>query len=148
MNVDLRLSTAYHPETDGATERFNRTITQMLRNCVALAQIDWAFKLPAIEFALNSARSSVTGFSPFFLNTGRPAPPMNWHIPDDAFPGVRKFAQTIQDAIVQAHDSILEARVKQTTPKINIVDPRPSRSAIWCTYQLKTSRSRPTARGS
>src|ERR1700733_8281063 len=115
MNVDLRLSTAYHPETDGSTERFNRTVSQMLRQCIALVQLDWAFKLPAIEFALNSARSSITGFSPFFLNTGRPAPPMNWVIPDDTFPGVRKFAQTVQDAIVQAHDAILEARVKQTT---------------------------------
>src|ERR1700733_8369244 len=44
MKVDPRLSTAYHPETDGSTERFNRTVSQMLRNCVALAQSDWAFR--------------------------------------------------------------------------------------------------------
>ncbi|KJA14724.1 hypothetical protein HYPSUDRAFT_101890, partial [Hypholoma sublateritium FD-334 SS-4] len=44
--------------------RANRTITQMLRQCVKA-------KLPAMEFALNSARSQSTGYAPFFLNTGR-----------------------------------------------------------------------------
>ena len=51
----LKMSSAYHPETDGSTERANRTITQMLRQCVDPKQTDWVSKLAAIEFALNSA---------------------------------------------------------------------------------------------
>ncbi|KAF9541459.1 hypothetical protein CPC08DRAFT_620460, partial [Agrocybe pediades] len=51
--------------------RANRTITQMLRQCIAPHQRDWVSKLPAIEFAMNSATSSTTGYAPFFLNYGR-----------------------------------------------------------------------------
>ena len=65
MNTELRLSSAYHPQTDGATERANRTMTQMLRQCVRPDQKDWASRLPAIELAMNTARSDTTGFSPF-----------------------------------------------------------------------------------
>jgi len=51
----LKMSSGYHPETDGSTERANRTITQMLRQCMDPKQTDWVSKLPSIEFALNSA---------------------------------------------------------------------------------------------
>jgi transposase InsO family protein len=40
LGVELRLSTAYHPQTDGMTERANRTMTQMLRQCVQPDQKD------------------------------------------------------------------------------------------------------------
>ncbi|KAJ3554430.1 hypothetical protein NP233_g12425 [Leucocoprinus birnbaumii] len=69
--IELRMSSAFHPQTDGATERANRTITQMLRQCVVPHQRDWVSKLPAIEFAINSARSDTTGYAPFMLNYGR-----------------------------------------------------------------------------
>lgn len=113
IGVELQLSTAYHPQTDGATERANHTITQMLRQCVSPSQKDWALKLPGIEFAMNCARSDTTGFSPFFLNYGRIPDPMVWDKSSD-YPGVRVFAQRIKDAIMSAHDSIIAARVKQT----------------------------------
>ncbi|KAI0366027.1 hypothetical protein BV20DRAFT_928202, partial [Pilatotrama ljubarskyi] len=51
--------------------RANRTITQMLRQCVGPTQKDWVSKLPAIEFAINVARSDTTGYAPFFLNSRR-----------------------------------------------------------------------------
>ena len=66
LNVELRLSSAYHPQTDGATEHTNRTMTQILCQCVSPKQKDWVTKLLAIEFAINSARSSTAGFSPFY----------------------------------------------------------------------------------
>jgi hypothetical protein len=46
--VEIRMSTSLHPQSDGATERANRTITQMLRQMVSPNQRDWAIKLPAI----------------------------------------------------------------------------------------------------
>ena len=55
IGTKLRLSSAYHPQSDGSTEQANRTITQMLRQCVHPNQKDWVAKLPAIEFAINSA---------------------------------------------------------------------------------------------
>ncbi|KAJ3482856.1 hypothetical protein NLI96_g6704 [Meripilus lineatus] len=115
LGVELRMSSAYHPESDGSTERANRTITQMLRNCVGSRQRDWVTKLPAIEFAVNSARSESTGYAPFFLNHGRMPRSMIWNNPgEDEYPAVRAYAQKVKYAIMAAHDSILSARVKQT----------------------------------
>lgn len=55
IGSNLCMSSAYHPESDGATERANRTIVQMIRQCIGTNQKDWVVKLPAIEFAINSA---------------------------------------------------------------------------------------------
>ena len=70
LNIELCLLSVFYPQTDNATECVNRTMTQMLRQCVGPKQKDWATKLPAIGFAMNSARSSTTGFTLFFLNYG------------------------------------------------------------------------------
>ena len=102
---------AFHPQTDGATEWANRTITQMIRQCVGPDQRDWAVKLPAVEFVINSARSSTTGFSPFQLNYGRNLSSMIWRSKDE-FPGVRKFAEQMKLAIMSAHDTIIVSRIK------------------------------------
>jgi transposase InsO family protein len=115
LGVKLRMSSAYHPETDGSTERANRTVTQIIRQCISPDQKDWVNKLPGIEFAINLARSDSTGYSPFFLNTGRIPRSMVWNSPSDSrYPGVAKFAQIVKHAVMSAHDSILAAHVKQT----------------------------------
>ena len=107
------MSSAFHPQTDGATERANRMITQMIRQCVGPDQKDWAMKLPAVEFAINSARSSTTGFSPFQLNYDRNPSSMIWKV-EDEFPGVQKFAERMKLAIMSAHDAIIASRVENT----------------------------------
>ncbi|KAF7371586.1 Transcription factor [Mycena venus] len=112
IGTELKMSSSFHPQTDGATERANRTMVQMLRSCIAPHQKDWVTKLPGIEFAMNSARSETTGFSPFFLNTGRTPAPMIWDAKSE-YPGVRVFAQRMKEAIMAAHDAIIHARVKQ-----------------------------------
>ncbi|KAJ2914251.1 hypothetical protein MD484_g6182, partial [Candolleomyces efflorescens] len=115
LGTKLRMSSAYHPQTDGSTERANRTITQMLRQCINAKQDDWVQKLPSIEFAINSARSESTGYAPFFLNHGRLPRAMIWDTASpEEFPAVRRFAQMKKLALMEAHDSILAARVKQT----------------------------------
>jgi hypothetical protein len=115
IGVKLKMSSSYHPETDGATERMNRTVTTMLRQCVSPKQTDWVQKLPAIEFAINLARSETTGYAPFFLNHGRMPRSMLWNAARaNEYTAVRVFAQKLKDAVMAAHDSVLEARVKQT----------------------------------
>lgn len=113
LNTELRMSSAFHPQTDGATERANRTITQMIRQCVGPDQKDWVMKLLAVEFAINSARSSATGFSPFQLNYGRNPSPMVWR-GEDEFPGVQMFADRMKMAIMSAHDAIIALRMENT----------------------------------
>lgn len=115
IGARLRMSSAYHPQTDGATERANRTINQMIRQSINDKQTDWVEKLPAVEFAINSARSESTGYAPFFLNNGRMPRPMIWPYADTSeVASIRNFALKKKLALMAAHDNILSARVKQT----------------------------------
>lgn len=65
------LTTAYHPQTNGLTERFNKTLADMLSMYVSVEQKNWDSILPFVTFAYNSAKQETTGFSPFFLLYGR-----------------------------------------------------------------------------
>jgi hypothetical protein len=107
------MSSSFHPQSDGATERANWTITQMLRQCVAPDQRDWVLKLPAIKFAINSASSQTTGYAPFVLNYGRMPRSMIWNS-NTEYPGVRIFAQKMKDAVLTVHDAIIASHMKQT----------------------------------
>ena len=115
IGTNLRLSSAYHPQSDGSTEQANQTITQMIQQCVHPNQKDWVAKLPAIKFTVNSARLESTGFAPFFLNSGCMPRTMLWlSNASTEFPVVQDFAIQKKLAIMSAHDSILSACVKQT----------------------------------
>ena len=67
----LKFSTAYHPQTDGQTERANRTLLQYLRCYASPSGADWDLHLSAAEFAYNSTKQSSTQLAPFLLNYGR-----------------------------------------------------------------------------
>jgi predicted aspartyl protease/transposase InsO family protein len=71
LQVKLAMSSSFHPQTDGQTERANRTLEEMVRHYVAHHQRDWAALLPALEFAYNSSKHRATGVSPFYVCTGR-----------------------------------------------------------------------------
>ncbi len=55
MQMRRSMSTAYHPQTDGQTERMNRVLEDMLRHYVSPTQQDWDVHLPMVEFAINNA---------------------------------------------------------------------------------------------
>lgn len=62
-----RHSTPYHPQTNGLTERTNRTLTNMLSMYVDADHRNWDAVLPFVTYAYNTAKHEVTGHSPFFL---------------------------------------------------------------------------------
>ena len=64
----LSMSTAYHPQTDGQTERANRTLEDMIRHYVGPDQTDWDEHLPALEFAYNNSKQASTNMTPFQMN--------------------------------------------------------------------------------
>ncbi|UYV61801.1 hypothetical protein LAZ67_1006658, partial [Cordylochernes scorpioides] len=66
-------TTAYHPQTNGLTERLNKTLGDMLSMYVDAEQRDWDSVLPYVIFAYNTAQQGSTRFSPFFLVYGREA---------------------------------------------------------------------------
>ena len=60
------MSTAFHPQTNGQTEKFNSVIEQYLQSYVNYLQDDWSAWLPLAEFAANNHLSEATNLSPFF----------------------------------------------------------------------------------
>jgi hypothetical protein len=69
--TQLRMSTPFHPQTDGQSEAANKVISQLIRSCIDVKQQSWEDKLPFLEFAYNDSLASGTGFTPFFLDLGR-----------------------------------------------------------------------------
>ena len=65
------LSTAFHPQTDGQTERMNRLLQETLRHFVCFTQNNWDEYLQVATFAINNSTNVSTTFTPFFLNYGR-----------------------------------------------------------------------------
>ncbi|XP_044716022.1 reverse transcriptase (RNA-dependent DNA polymerase) domain-containing protein [Hirsutella rhossiliensis] len=63
--VTQKLSTAYHPQTDGGPERMNQEIEAYLRAYVSYAQDDWGELLPAAQLGLNNREPATTKISPF-----------------------------------------------------------------------------------
>ena len=71
LRIDQRMSTGYHPQTDGQTERFNAVMEHYLRAYVNYMQDDWVKWLPGAEFSSNNTDSSSTLASPFLANYGQ-----------------------------------------------------------------------------
>jgi hypothetical protein len=70
LSITQRLSTAFHPETDGQTERVNQSLEQYLRMFCNYSQDNWVELLPLAEFAYNNSVTSAIGMSPFYANYG------------------------------------------------------------------------------
>src|SRR3981189_134842 len=71
IGIKLATSTAYHPQTDGQTERVNQELEQFLRLFVNQRQNDWEELLALGEFQYNNHVHSSTQQTPFMVNTGR-----------------------------------------------------------------------------
>ena len=113
LGTKLLMSTAFHLQTDGATERANRSIAQVLRTLIRNDQKDWDERCPAAEFALNSSISATTGYAPFELCSGH-IPQLGQHLRTDTqFTGVKRFAQQVLWNLMMAHDAIIEHHVMQ-----------------------------------
>lgn len=70
----LRMSTAYHPESDGQTEVFNRVLEQYLRSFVHNKPSQWSKFLSLAEWSYNTSVHSATGFSPYQITFGKEPP--------------------------------------------------------------------------
>ena len=71
IGTKKKLSTAYHPQTDGQTERVNQTMETYLRIYCNQQQDNWVSLLPMAQIAYNNKVSEATGYTPFFANHGR-----------------------------------------------------------------------------
>ena len=70
LDVRLRKSTVFHPQTDGQTERVNQSLELYLRQYCNYEQYNWNGLLPLAEYAYNNSATTATQISPFFANYG------------------------------------------------------------------------------
>ena len=71
VNIEKVNTTAFHPQCDGLTERFNQTLVHTLSQYVSASQDDWDRHIPAALFAYRTSPNEITGESPFMLLYGR-----------------------------------------------------------------------------
>ena len=71
LGIQTKLSTAYHPQTDGQTERLNQDVEQYLRLFVSQRQNDWPEWIACAEFVYNNKVHLATNISPFYANFGQ-----------------------------------------------------------------------------
>jgi transposase InsO family protein len=70
MGINHKMSMVYHPQTNGASERSNKTVIQALCFHVEWNQKGWVKALPRVRFHFINTVNVSTGFSPFVLKTG------------------------------------------------------------------------------
>jgi hypothetical protein len=71
MDTQLRFSSAYHPQTDGLTERVNQILEDILRACALQYGISWDKSLPYAEFSYNNIYQESLKMAPFEMLYGR-----------------------------------------------------------------------------
>jgi len=110
MGIEQHMSTAFHPQSDGQTERMNRYVETILRGFVNPAQDDWDTLLPLVEFAINNSYQASIKNTPFLLNYGRhPTTPANISVPVRGLPSKSKAA-VIHEALRHAKACIKDAQ--------------------------------------
>jgi transposase InsO family protein len=112
LGIELKMSTAYHPETDGQTERANRTIEDMLRHYISYKQDDWDMHLPIIEYAYNDSVNASTKMTPFYLDLGRNLN-RDLHLKESNVPSANELAENLEQTRKLAIECLRQAQQYQ-----------------------------------
>ncbi|KAL3688559.1 hypothetical protein R1sor_014868 [Riccia sorocarpa] len=116
MQTKLLFSTAFHPQTDGQTEKVNSVLNQYLRNFINADQRDWAKWLGPAEYCYNSTKHSATGESPFLLAYGRePEGPLDLALSESASSAHTRTRQAV------AEDFLAERQQREENAKRNLL---------------------------
>ena len=107
VGIKMKMSSAYHPQTDGQTERMNRVIIDMIRHYVDPMHNDWDEHLTAAESAINNAHQQSIGTTPFRLRYGQdlltPRSPTSLRIPKVENPTALHMTGELQERTQGAH---------------------------------------------
>ena len=101
LGITLIMSSAYHPQTDGQTERMNQVVTEVLRNFLSMEHAQWDQLLPHVEFVINNSVSATTKETPFYMNQGRhPRTPLINHLSETNDIEEPQLRETLQDLVL------------------------------------------------
>jgi len=110
LGIESKLSTAFHPQTDGQTERVNQELEQYLRMFIDYRQEQWPDWLGTAEFAYNNKTYSSTKMSPFKANY-RQDPRMGFEMRRKGkYEGAEKFVTKIKEIQKEAKAALGKAQ--------------------------------------
>ncbi|KAD4586602.1 hypothetical protein E3N88_24203 [Mikania micrantha] len=114
LGTRLDMSTAYHPQTDGQSERTIQTLEDMLRACVVDFGSSWETHLPLVEFSYNNSYHTSIKAAPFEALYGRKCrSPICWaEVGDSQLTGPELVHETTEK-IVQIRNRMAAARDRQ-----------------------------------
>nr|GEW57227.1 putative reverse transcriptase domain-containing protein [Tanacetum cinerariifolium] len=114
LGTNLDMSTAYHPQTDGQSERTIQTLEDMLRACMIDFGSGWDKHLPLAEFSYNNSYHASIKATPFEALYGRKCrSPVCWSgVRDAQLMGPKMICETTE-IIVQIKNRLLAARSRQ-----------------------------------
>ena len=112
--IEQNMSSAYHAESDGKTERANRVVGQILRCLIDFHPEQWASKLLPTELAINIAPNATTLKAPLEVSRGYVPPFLPSSALDSSVPHSQLFLDSLRLGWIEATDTILAAQVRQT----------------------------------
>ncbi|KAI2665739.1 Transposon Tf2-8 polyprotein [Labeo rohita] len=114
LGATVSLSSGFHPQSNGQTERANQDLECMLRCLVSQNPSSWGQQLSWVEYAHNSLPVSATGLSPFECSLGYQPPIFPSLESEDAVPSAHTFVQRCQRTWNRARQTLLQvgARTK------------------------------------
>ena len=108
----LRMSTSYHPETDGQTEVFNRVLEQYLRSFVHHKPSQWSNYLSLAEWSHNTSVHSTTGLTPYQITYGKEPPSIPQYIQgQSSLEAVDSLLSCRQQLITKLKATILKSQI-------------------------------------
>ena len=111
FNIDLRMATARHQQTDGQAEIAVRTLKRTARKFASYSNKDWDRNIHQLQFALNDSISASTGFTPFYLAFGMH--PRKFETDPTVSPAEADLVQLFRKNIRKARKAMEEAQERQ-----------------------------------
>ena len=112
LKIKPNLSTAFHPQSDGQTERVNQTLETHLRIFCNFLQSDWSDLLPLAEFAYNATHHSTIGMTPFYANYGY-HPRLSITLDEVNNPDVNHHLTRLRTIYDTARDNMSKTQIQQ-----------------------------------
>lgn len=113
LGIERKLSTAYHPETDGQTERTNRTLKQYLRTYCNYQQNNWVSLLPMAQVAYNNKKSETTGVTPFYAYHGKHPNLFERNFPNTKAEAALRSVQEMQELHQKMRENMEKTQYQQ-----------------------------------
>ncbi|MCO5606671.1 hypothetical protein L7F22_060860 [Adiantum nelumboides] len=112
LGTNLLFSSAYHPQTDGQTERVNQILEEILQHYIQIRLASWEEYLPLVEFAYNNAPHSVTGMTSFQAAYGHTSLVPTNFVLQHKVALADQLVQEMQDILVQVRDKLVHVQQK------------------------------------